>query len=96
MMWGFSSSPLVVQGVAIVIAGGPHGKSVLGYDAITGELRWSGGKGKHSYSSPHLANWGGTEQVLVVSDFGLESFDPASGDLVWVCDVAVARKVFEG
>lgn len=82
-MWGFSGSPLVAQGIVTVVAGGPNGKGVLGYDAETGELKWSASKAKHSYSSTHLASWGGTDQVLLVSDFGLESFNPATGELLW-------------
>ena len=85
-MWGFSSSPLVAQGIVTVFAGGADGKSTLGYDAETGDLKWSGGKGKHSYSSPHLASWSGSEQVLLISDFGLEAFDPASGKILWEHD----------
>jgi hypothetical protein len=34
--WGFSSSPLVAKGVVTVFAGGPDGKSVLGYRPIPG------------------------------------------------------------
>jgi hypothetical protein len=34
-------------------------------------------------SSPQLATLDGVEQVLVVSDFGLESFDPATGKVLW-------------
>jgi outer membrane protein assembly factor BamB len=82
-IWGFSSSPLVAHGIVTVFAGGPNGKSTLGYDAETGKLKWSGGKAKHSYSSPHLATWSGSDQVLVVSDFGVEAFDPASGKVLW-------------
>src|SRR5262249_6977092 len=40
-MWGFSASPLVVAGVVTVFAGGADGKSVLGYNAASGELAWS-------------------------------------------------------
>lgn len=82
-MWGFSSSPLVAHGIVTVFAGGANGKSTLGYDAATGDLKWSGGKGKHGYSSPQLASWSGSDQVLLVSDFGLESFDPVSGKVLW-------------
>jgi outer membrane protein assembly factor BamB len=84
--WGFSSSPLVAHGIVTVFAGGPNGKSTLGYDVATGKIKWSGGKGKHSYSSPHLASWSGSDQVLVISDFGLEAFDPESGKVLWEHD----------
>jgi outer membrane protein assembly factor BamB len=85
-VWGFSSSPLVAGGVAIVFAGGKEGKSVLAYDAQTGELRWSAGKGTHSYSSPQLFTAAGQQQVLMVSEQGLEAFDPADGRVLWQHD----------
>jgi outer membrane protein assembly factor BamB len=81
--WGYSSSPLVTHGSVITFAGGKDGKSVVAYDPETGAPKWHGGKGTHSYSSPHLATIAGVEQVLMVSDHGLESFDPASGQLLW-------------
>ena len=81
--WGFSSSPLITDGAVITFAGGKDGKSVLAYDAATGEPKWNGGKGTHSYSSPQLYSSGGVDQVLMLSDQGLESFDPQTGTLVW-------------
>jgi outer membrane protein assembly factor BamB len=84
--WGYSSSPLVVQGVVAVFAGGKEGKGVLAYDAATGELRWSAGKGTHSYSSPQLVKFGQDEQILMLSGHGLEAFEPATGKLLWEHD----------
>jgi outer membrane protein assembly factor BamB len=81
--WGFSSSPLIVQGLVLAVPAGKEGKSLLAYDAETGELKWKAGKGTHTYSSPQLWNGGGTPQVLLVSDYGLESFDPATGQILW-------------
>jgi outer membrane protein assembly factor BamB len=110
--WGFSSSPLVVQGIVTVFGGGeaekidekakaksaaeadskagektdkPPGKTkgVLAYDVATGDLKWSGGKGTHSYSSPQLATIEGVEQILMESDRGVEAFDPTTGKLLW-------------
>jgi outer membrane protein assembly factor BamB len=81
--WGFSSSPLVAAGVVLVFAGGPDGKSVLGYHAASGEPAWSAGEGQLSYSSPHLAHLGGVEQALMATDAGLTSLDPASGTVLW-------------
>jgi outer membrane protein assembly factor BamB len=85
-VWGFSSSPLVAKGIVTVFAGGKEGKSVLAYDAVTGEPRWAAGKGTHSYSSPQLLTSGDTEQILMVSEQGLEAFEPASGELLWEHD----------
>ena len=82
-IWGFASSPLVFKGVVTVFAGGPDGKSVLGYDAESGDLKWHAGKGKLSYCSPHAATIDSVDQVLIATDAGLTSFDPAGGDVLW-------------
>ncbi len=81
--WGFSSSPLVAQGVVAVFAGGPEGKSVVGYKADTGELAWSAGEGTLSYCSPELARLDGVDQLLISSDAGLTSIKPDSGEVLW-------------
>ena len=39
-----STNALICTGVVTVFAGGPEGKSVLGYHAATGELAWSAGE----------------------------------------------------
>jgi outer membrane protein assembly factor BamB len=85
--WGFSSSPVICRGMAIVFAGGGKDKKgLLAYDAVTGELRWAAGQGVHSYSSPQILSVGDQQQVLMVSDRGLEAFDPADGQLLWEHD----------
>ncbi|HXD85300.1 MAG TPA: PQQ-binding-like beta-propeller repeat protein [Urbifossiella sp.] len=81
--WGFSSSPLVIEGVVVVYAGGPSGKGTAAFAADTGKLAWSAGKAAHSYSSAHPANFGGIRQILMLSDYGLESFNPRDGRLLW-------------
>jgi outer membrane protein assembly factor BamB len=82
--WGFSSSPLVVQGTVIVFAGGPDGKSVVAYDALKGgKPKWMAGKGELSYCSPQLARIDGGEQVLITTENGLTAFAPATGKVLW-------------
>ncbi len=82
-MWGFSSSPLVAEGIVMVFAGGGPGKSVLGYHASSGELAWSAGDGKDSYSSPGLLRRGGTEVAVIATEKGVTAFEPAGGKVVW-------------
>lgn len=94
--WGFASSPLVVQAgeraLVIVFAGNPrpmgsegdvNDASTIAYDAETGEPVWTAGVGHHGYATPLLTELGGVEQVLVASNRGLESLDPATGNRLW-------------
>lgn len=98
--WGFASSPLVLElepgkAAALVFAGNKKPESeeapspneaVIAYDADTGDILWKGGVGDHGYSSPHRATLGGVPQVLMSSNAGLESLDPATGERVWFYD----------
>jgi outer membrane protein assembly factor BamB len=85
-IWGFSSSPLVLQGIVTVFAGGPDGKSVVGYHADSGELAWSAGEGQGSYCSPQRAVLAGVEQVLLTTEKGLSAFHPTTGAVLWKHD----------
>ena len=77
--WGFSSSPLVVDGVVIVAAAG----TLAGYDAADGATRWIGPRHEFSYSSPHLVTVDGVPQVLMLSPPGVVSVAPSDGRLLW-------------
>jgi outer membrane protein assembly factor BamB len=89
--WGFASSPLAVQNVVTVFAGGPGGKGVLGYHATTGELAWSAGDGRESYCSPQLVHFGDVAQVVIATDQGLTAFEPAGGKVLWQHDWPAER-----
>lgn len=78
-MWGFASSPLIVDGLVIVAASG----KLVAYDAATGDRRWSVKSSGGSYSSPHLATLDGVEQVLLLSGGGAKSVTPAKGTVLW-------------
>lgn len=81
--WGFCSSPLVANGLVVVVSSYTDGKAVVAYAADTGALAWSGGKGHHTYCSAQLSILGGVEQILVTTDHGLTAYDPKSGQELW-------------
>ncbi len=81
-MWGFSSSPLVVDSVVIIAAVG----KLMGYDLAGGELLWSGPRGGHGYSSPHLFKLDGVQQVLQLSSTGAVSLSAKDGAVLWQYD----------
>lgn len=82
-MWGFSSSPLVVNGKVVVYAGGKGDKGVMAYDAKTGSPCWSAPAGDHTYSSPQLAKIAGRDVILMLDNSGISAIDPATGKLDW-------------
>lgn len=78
-MWGFSSSPLVVDQVVIVAVAG----SLIAYELTTGEPRWFNSAGGDCYSSPHLLQIDGIKQVLLMNEAGASSVVPTDGKLLW-------------
>lgn len=81
-MWGFSASPLIVNRVVIVHAGGKDDKGTLAFDVETGELRWGTPAGDHSYCSPQSATLADQEVVLMLTNKGLHVLDPNEGSIV--------------
>ena len=73
-MWGFTSSPLVVDDVVVVAASG----TLAGVRHRTGKPRWVGPDWLGSYSSPHRATIDGVTQVLLLSGSGATSVAPAT------------------
>ena len=78
-MWGFASSPLVVDDLLVVAAAG----KLVAYDRATGEPRWSGPAHSVSYSSPQRATIDGVAQVLLLTADGATSVAAADGAPLW-------------
>lgn len=94
-IWGFASSPLVIEGLVVVFAGSdaerggeteksPQSeKTLLAYRTDSGQPAWEAPAGKISYSSPQAVAIGGETQILFASELGLTAFEPASGAVIW-------------
>jgi outer membrane protein assembly factor BamB len=81
--WGFAGSPLVFDGKVVVSGGGDSGRSLLAYNADTGDLAWSGGDQSVSYSSPVLVTLSGVRQIIAFDHRRITAHDPASGKVLW-------------
>ena len=84
--WGRSSSPLVVDDLVIVSAGGPSGRSLVAYQRESGEPAWRAGDDLASYSSPVLATLAGVRQIVVLNQSSVAGHDPATGRVLWTHD----------
>ena len=80
--YGYSSSPLVVDDLVLVAAGG----QLVAYAADSGERRWLGQDMRASYSSPHRFTIDGVSQIVHSSVNGLIGVSPDSGRLLWQYD----------
>ncbi len=77
--WGFSSSPLVIDGKVIIAASG----ALVAYDAATGETRWVMKSRGGSYSSPQLLTINGVPQVVLMGGRGTTGVAVADGAVLW-------------
>jgi len=99
LQWGMSASPLIVGDTVIVLPGGANGKSVMAYDRVTGEPRWSAQSDGQAYASPVTAVLAGTRQLLVVTGSRVMGLTPDAGELLWshpwqtMSDINVAQPI---
>lgn len=93
--WGRAGSPLVTDSLVIVPGGGPVAKpgpdgrlavSLVAYDRVTGDRRWTAGAEQISYTTPELVSVAGREVVLTVNEARVVAYDPADGRELWGFD----------
>ena len=80
--WGYTSSPILIDGVLILETGGKEGKAFTGFDKNTGKEIWSKGIGKSSYNSPAIAKIDGQTHVVFAIDTLLYGISP-QGEELW-------------
>jgi outer membrane protein assembly factor BamB len=78
-IWGFAASPLVVDDLVIIAAGG----RLAAYALATGERRWAGPHGGDGYSSPHATTIDGIPQIVLTGASGTVGVAPADGRVLW-------------
>ena len=77
--WGFSGSPLVIDGLVIAAAGG----IMAAYDAASGQRRWIGPEDAEGYTSPQMMTIDGVRQIVLLSGTGLTAVSPQDGKPLW-------------
>ena len=87
--WGRSGSPLIVNDLVVVPAGGPaEGPhvSLVAFNKHTGEVQWEGGNRQVSYSSPILATLAGVPQIVSVNQESVSGHRIDTGEVLWEID----------
>lgn len=80
--FGYSCSPVVIDGKVLVPVGG-EGACVVALDAGNGTVVWSAGDSSASYASVLPITLNGQQQVIASLENSLAAFDLKTGKLLW-------------
>lgn len=80
--FGYSCSPVVVDGKVIVPVGG-EGACVVALSARDGSVEWKSGDSSASYASPMPITWNGRQQIITMLENSVAAFDLKTGKLLW-------------
>jgi outer membrane protein assembly factor BamB len=81
--WGASCSPLLVEDLLIVSAGGHDHRSLVAYRAATGDFVWANGSDGAGYSSACLVTLASVPQIVIFNSAGVSAHDPVTGTNLW-------------
>jgi outer membrane protein assembly factor BamB len=81
--WGKSCSPLVDGPRVVVSAGGDEDRSLVAFDLQAGDVVWTAGTDRSSYSSPLRATLAGVPQIVIVGASHTTAHDPETGEVLW-------------
>lgn len=87
--WGFASSPLVINDFVIVAVAG----TIAAYNIQSGKLLWHFAHEGDCYTSPHLINIDGIEQVLMMTSWGATAYLPETGEILWQHELNGAKVI---
>lgn len=83
LIWGTSSSPLIVDGLTVITGGRGSGAVLYAYRSSDGSPAWKSGDGDASYASPILATLAGRRVILSNNATSLTAHDPTTGRVLF-------------
>jgi len=87
--WGFSSSPVLVDDVLVMEAGGTDSRAFVAFNQNTGKLLWFKGEGIAFYNSPLVAKIDGETQIIFANKKKLSSYN-SKGETLWTFDMKMS------
>ena len=82
-LFGAAMSPIVERGLLIAHVGGHDSGALCAFDVETGRTVWGWTGDGPGYSSPVVAEFGGTRQVVTQSQKHIIGVSPVDGRLLW-------------
>ena len=89
-----STSPIIVDGMAIGHLGGQGNGAIIAYDLNTGDEKWRWAGEGPEYASPALLTVAGTKQLVTLAEKNIVSIGVADGKLLWQLPFAPARRAY--
>lgn len=84
-----SSSPMIVDGLAIAQLGGRNNGALVAYDLATGVQKWKAAGASPSYASPVLMTVGGVKLIVAQTESKLIAINATNGKLAWESEASV-------
>lgn len=82
-LYGTAMSPAVDGALVIAHVGGHDGGALTAFDAATGAEKWKWSGDGPGYASPVIGTFGGTKQVITLSQDRLIGVSVETGSLLW-------------
>lgn len=86
----YTTSPILYENELIIELGGTESRGFASFDRNTGKTIWVNGEGRHSYSSPTIAEIDGGIHVIFANGSKLKSFSK-TGDELWSYSMPLRR-----
>jgi len=86
-----STSPIVVDGMAVVQLGGSGAGTTVAFDMATGNPKWKWEGDGPGYASPVLMTADGVKQIVTLTDKNVVGLAAADGKVLWKIPFVPAR-----
>lgn len=86
--WGVAASPVILDDLVVQNADAEGKSFLVAFDKKTGEEKWRtqrADKPRGGWNTPTIIEVDGRRELLLNGEFGIRSYDPASGIERWFC-----------
>jgi outer membrane protein assembly factor BamB len=93
--WGFSHTPVLFEDKVIVVCDSKGENFIVALNRKDGQVAWKTPRTSpsQSYSAPLIREMAGRTQMIVSGNKAATSYDPKTGKLLWVVDMASSDSV---
>jgi len=89
-----STSPIIVDGMAITQVGGKGNGAIMAFDLATGNEKWKWSAEGPEYASPALLTVAGTKQIVTLAEKSIVGVAVADGKLLWQLPFAPQNRAY--